>query len=89
MRHDQVRAYVWSGGKGFAGCVRMPDRILKRTATVVGLFRGASADAILDTLHAAVDTGGPLRQKGASCPSRLYQELRYVAELGREILVNE
>src|SRR5205085_1915223 len=86
---DQVRLYVGAGRQRLVDGVRMPDGVLESPAAVVRLLSGAAANVVLDALDAVADAGRLLRDEGAAPAPIPRQVGGDVAELGREVLVDE
>jgi hypothetical protein len=89
MAHDQVGADVRPALEGLKNSMRMPDTVFKCPAAVASLFGRAPTNAILDSLHAAVDARRQLGDERALCSRALRQGTGNMSKLRRVILMNE
>ncbi len=69
--------------------VRVPDAVLKRPAAIMRVFPGPAANLVLDLANSRDLARGRLRHERARPPALLHEVAGDMAELGREILVNE
>jgi hypothetical protein len=89
MADDQVGSEVGVGLAGLVDPVGVPGGVLEGAAAVVGGLPRASGRAIPDLADAVDLTGRGLRDAAAPPAAGTDQVAGDVAELGREVLVNE
>jgi len=89
MGNNEVGPNVRASLESLEQGVGVPDGILKATAAIVRLRCGATPHVILNPLHATSIPRRLLRQKSAAKTLALGQVASDVAELGREVLMNE
>ncbi len=89
MGDDKIGLDVGPRLEGVEDGVRLPDGILEGAAAVIRLFGGSALEVVLDARDAVAETRRLLRNEGAAEPMPLRQISANVAELSREIRMDE
>src|SRR6516225_8614596 len=89
MGDDQVRLEVRARPHRFVNGMTVPDGVFEGSAAVVGLLRGPALQVVLHPLDAVGMARRLLGNEGTTKAFGLDQVAGNVAELGREILVDE